>query len=200
MKRSLMVLLIVCAALSAWDLSALSNRRKLYEQRQRQQDDCRRSLRSLYNFFQNYANAHQGKLPAANNFAGLKELIRQGASELNFRCPDFDGKKVKSVIDLTEKRMPFLYFGGANLFLAQQHCPKLPLACDKPGTRHLNVLLMDGTVSEIDHRRVKVKISNCQSIVEALNEIYKYPAPLLKALRANAQAMDEQLKADEKKK
>ena len=39
-----------------------------------------------------------------------------------------------------------------------------------------------------------------EKIVEALNEIYKYPAPLLKALRANAQAMDEQLKADEKKK
>lgn len=154
---------------------------------------CKTSLKNLYSCLKLYAADHKASLPGKDNAAGLKLLLKSGATLRDFDCQSYKGKPLKSIEDFTEENSPYIYFGGANLKAALSRFPKLPLICDKPGTSHLYVLTADGKIDEIDFRKSKRKISNCKELVALLHIVYKYPPDLLKLLQSKAQAMDKKV-------
>ena len=156
---------------------------------------CKTSLKNLYSCLKLYAADHDSDLPGKDNAAGLKLLLKSGATLRDFECQSYKGKVSKSVENFSEENSPYIYFGGANLEAALSTYPKLPLICDKPGTSHLYVLTADGKIDEIDTRKSKRKISNCKELVALLHMVYKYPPDLLKLLQSKAQAMDKKVPA-----
>ena len=156
---------------------------------------CKTSLKNLYSCLKLYAADHNNALPGKDNAAGLKLLLKSGATLRDFECQSYKGKAPKSVENFSEENQPYIYFGGANLNAALSTYPKLPLICDKPGTSHLYVLTADGKINEIDTRKSKRKISNCKELVALLHMVYKYPPDLLKLLQSKAQAMDKKVPA-----
>ena len=156
---------------------------------------CKTSLKNLYSCLKLYAADHNNALPGQDNAAGLKQLLKSGATLRDFECQSYKGKALRSIADFTEVNSPYIYFGGANLDAALTTYPKLPLICDKPGTSHLYVLTADGKIDGIDTRKSKRKISNCKELIALLHIVYKYPPDLLKLLQSKAQAMDKKASA-----
>ncbi len=166
--------------------------RNAYALAELESEGCTKNLAAFNTFLRVYARSHNGNLPAGNNFAGLKELGASGANYMNFACAGAKSKKARSNAELSEANNPFVYFGGMNLERAARVSPNIPLMCDKPGGKHLNVLFVDGRVARIDIQRSKRKISNHRDIVEMLNDTYNYPPEVLESLRLKAGAMDKQ--------
>lgn len=175
------------------DLYARNTKEKFYMLKQKQQEDCQGNLSNFYRYLRVYAANNNNNLPSGNNYAGLRKIPAEDILVTDFNCKAFRGKKVKKVEDLREAVNPYLYFGGFNLTTLLKTAPKTVLMCDKPDSRHFTVLLADGMVMEINPKKYKRKISNCQDIVELLNEVFEYPADVLKSLRAKAKNMDKDL-------
>ena len=193
MKRFFSILLITAVLASLpFDLAANSRSRsdKLSID---EIGKCKVSLKNLYSCLKVYAADHEGALPGKDNAEGLKRLFNSGATLRDMECQSFNGRSAKKIEDFREVNSPYIYFGGANLPAALQSFPKLPLICDKPGSRHLHVLTADGNVDVINVKKSKRKISNCQDLVALLHSVYKYPAGLLKLLQSKAQAMDKKV-------
>ena len=129
-------------------------------------------------------------MPRKDNYAGLQILLKHGITRNDFICKAYRGKKLREKSTLAEEFSPYIYFGGVNLVQAIKKCPKLLIMADKPGSRHITVLLADGTIERLELKKRDVDITNVQSLVEYLNTIYKYPASELKSLRTKAKAMD----------
>ena len=193
MKRFILLGLTAVLTFSIQTASAaVSSRDKVYFLKKKQNEKCRLNLALLYERLKAYATQH-GELPKLNNYSGLRKLVENGAPVTEFACESYRGKKAKKINEMQEKTSPCLYFGGINFSQAQKTCPTIPLLCDKPDSRHLNVLLIDGNIITVDLKRMKRKISNCQDIVEALNLIYSYPPDILETLQVKAKLMDKQL-------
>ena len=140
MRKTLWVLLTLLLALSVHELPAASSRDKVYLLKKKQDEKCRLSMMRIYEHLKAY-HAKKKAFPKLNNYSGLKELVKNGALPGDFVCDAYRGKKNKKLKDMTEKTNPFLYFGGINYAEAQRVCPNIPLLCDKPNSRHLNVQL-----------------------------------------------------------
>ena len=181
--------LLLLAAMP-WELAASNSRSRSDRQSAGELGKCKVSLKNLYACLKLYAADHEGALPGKDNAEGLKRLFKSGATLRDMECQGYDGRTVKKIEDFREANSPYIYFGGANYPAALKSYPKLPLICDKPGSRHLYVLTVDGQIDEIDLKKSKRKISNCQELVALLNSVYKYPPALLKLLQSKAQATD----------
>lgn len=193
MIRLLFVFLGSVLFFSSFEVAAKDTKRDIILQRRERNRDCQTNLSALYECLKFYASRNNGKLPSKNNAAGLLELLKYEATYKYFQCDAARTKKIRRAKDLQAENIPYIYFGGINLNSARKQCPKLIIMADRPDSRHLFVLLADGTVTEITGKKTKRKISNCTDLVEAMNDIYKYPASILNALRSKAKAMDNQL-------
>ena len=191
MSKLLMILLVgtVCAS-TLTPLFASSSRRDIILERKQRDDRCRNNLTLLYGRLSSYATKNKGVLPNANNAAGLLQVIDVDKDYKYFHCNASRLKKIRHAKDLKAENIPYIYFGGINLTSALKRCPQIPLVADRPDSRHCFVLLADGSVIELEKNKIKRKISNCLDLIEVLNEMYKYPADVLKALRIKAQNID----------
>ena len=182
----------VLALAMPWELAAAK-----YSRSDRQSavevGKCKTSLKNLYSCLKLYAADHEGAFPGKDNAEGLKRLFQSGATLRDMECQAYSVKSVKKIEDFREVHSPYIYFGGANYPAALKSYPKLPVICDKPGSRHLYVLTVDGQIDEIDLKKSKRKISNCKELVALLNMVYKYPPDLLKVLQSKAQAIDKKV-------
>lgn len=174
-------------------LNASDSKRDLYRRNRIRDNACQNNLQTFYSMLKFYADQHKNQLPAGNNLEGLRALFEYSPALKIFSCDAARAKKAKRPKDLDEKSLAYIYFGGVNLANALRICPKLVLMCDKPDSRHLNVLLADGSIVELQPRKLNRKISNCQDIVETLNHLYSYPTDVLKNLRVKAKAIDSKL-------
>jgi len=156
-------------------------------------ETCRSSLAGLYNCIQLYTRDHGSRLPRKDNAEGVRELIKSGATVNDFICGPYKGKRLRKLEDFEEERLPYLYFGGVDIKNALKSCPKIVLFCDKPTTKHINVLLADGTIVELQPKRYNRKITSCVDIIQLLDIMYKYPNDIFKSLLAKAKRMDENL-------
>ena len=190
---------IVCAMLlGAASIACGSDRTKYYRYMRTQKEHCTRNLSGLYGFLKFYAENNHGKLPAADNGAGLVLLAQHGAAPELFNCEAAKGKKIKKSSDLKAENIPFIYFGNANLFQVLKKCPQMILICDRPDSRHCNVLLADGTTFELNEKirllklKKNYKPATCLEVVEVLYHIYKYPPDVLEVLRQKARRFDKE--------
>lgn len=196
MHKLFMILLLLGVISCAWSNAYGRDRRDYYRYTRVHKERCSQNLAHLYNCLKFCADSNNGKLPAADNGAGLMELLRYGALPEHFLCEVAKGKKIRKRSDLVPENIPYVYFGGANLDEALRQCPDMVLAFDKPNTRHCNILLANGTVFELNDRlrEMKIKknrkIETCLDVVEILNYIYKYPPEVLTVLRRKARSMD----------
>ena len=157
-------------------------------------NECRASLSGLYNCLQLYPRDRKGRLPQKDNAPGLRELLKNGATVNDFICVPYKGRTMKKLEDFSEERLPYLYFGGANIQPQQlKESPKRVLLCDKPETKHINALLADGTIVELQPKRYNRKIESCVDIIQLLDAMYNYDAKTLKSLLAKAKRMDENI-------
>ena len=209
--KNLFLTAVICIS-SLWlacDLQAgTDSRRNQMLMLRAKQDECSSNLKNFYSSLKLYAALNQGNLPEKNNFAGLNELTRHGITYSEFYCKNYRGKKYKYKAKeskknkerrkFTEANSPYIYFGGINLNDAVNSTPKLVIMCDKPNSRHLNVLLADGSVIKIESGKGRDKISNTADIVNALNKRYKYPAVIFQALCNKARSIDAELRKWEK--
>ncbi len=193
MKKIFWMLLAVSIFAGALELQGNTSRRKRAQLEEKNKDLCMSNLKSFYASLKLYAATNNGVMPGKNNFAGLQMLLKHGITSKEFSCKAYRGKKLREKNTLSEAFSPYIYFGGINLAQAIKKCPKLVIMCDKPGSRHVTVLLADGSVERLDAKKYKIDISNVQSIVTLLNTIYKYPASELKSLQTKAKAMDKSL-------
>ena len=117
MSKRLLILMLCCVtALTAFqELAASSSRKDIYMRRQEKTSDCKQHLQNINGFLTTYAKNNQGKYPADNNFAGLKNLLKLGLSHTVFYCENYRGKKTKKLEDLNEETNPYLYFGGFDM-------------------------------------------------------------------------------------
>ena len=183
-------MLCCVTALTAFqELAASSSRKDIYMRRQEKISDCKQHLQNINGFLTTYAKNNQGKYPADNNFAGLKNLLKLGLSHTVFYCENYRGKKTKKLEDLNEETNPYLYFGGFDSKTVEK-CPAVVLVCSKPNSRHCLVLMGDGNVLDLKKQLPDTKITSAADIVEALNKVYKYPADVLNTLRIKARMMD----------
>ena len=172
------------------DLQGNTSRRRRSQLEDKDKDLCMSHLRSFYGSLKLYSAANNGVMPRKDNYAGLQILLKHGITRNDFICKAYRGKKLREKSTLAEEFSPYIYFGGVNLVQAIKKCPKLLIMADKPGSRHITVLLADGTIERLELKKRDVDITNVQSLVEYLNTIYKYPASELKSLRTKAKAMD----------
>lgn len=186
---SLTAALLVCGSMQLMARSSEARSRS-YRMSVEEHGRCQTSLKNLYVCLKLYAADHKGEFPRQDNAAGLEKLFKSGALLRDFVCQSYKGRSMKKIEDFNEATSPYLYFGGAGISGSTRVYAKMPLICDKPGTRHLNVLTADGQVDSIDLKKSKRKISNCSELVALLNSVYKYPSALLKALQRKAKAMD----------
>ena len=183
----LFALLLVVGSM---DLQGNTSRRRRSQLEDKDKDLCMSHLRSFYGSLKLYSAANNGVMPRKDNYAGLQILLKHGITRNDFICKAYRGKKLREKSTLAEEFSPYIYFGGVNLVQAIKKCPKLLIMADKPGSRHITVLLADGTIERLELKKRDVDITNVQSLVEYLNTIYKYPASELKSLRTKAKAMD----------
>lgn len=167
-----------------------SSARLAYGLYQVETEACQKNLIALNAFLRAYARDHQGMLPEGNNFAGLRNLGGYGADFTHFVCRGSKFKKARDNRELSEDRNPFFYFGGMNLEAAAKTSPNIPLLCDKPGGRHMNILFVDGRVESLGFDPSKRKISNCRGLIEQLHTQYHYSPEVLEMLRLKAGAID----------
>ena len=196
MKWNWFLLAIMWIAIGGMPSAVGSDSRDyLYRRNRLRGEDCQANLRLIYRYLKNYAANHNGKLPAADNSRGLRELLVYGIELPAFQCEAAKSKKAKKIEEFNDDTTPYFYFGGVNLPQTEKICPKLLLLCDRPDSRHCNVLLADGTVLNLEKTNIKPlperKISNCQDIVEFLNDIYHYPTDVLGTLRIKARRFDD---------
>jgi len=154
---------------------------------------CLENQLKLYRCLSAYASKHQGRLPAGNNFEGLRQLGAYGADFTLFRCGESRVKRAKSNNDLHERCNPFIYFGGMNLEEMRKAAPNAPLLMDKPGSRHLNIVYVNGQTETIEADKISRKNSTCRQVVAALHGRYNYPPEVLAALLLKADAIDKTL-------
>lgn len=185
---SIFIVGVVCAVLTspAW---AVDKRDYLIRNKMRD-DRCRKNLAGIYEMLKFYAGKNNGKLPLANNAAGLLQVVSEKNDHKYFLCNASRLKKIRHAKDLQPGNVPYIYFGGINLNTALKRCPQIPLVADRPDARHYFVLLANGEVIELKPSKAKRRISNCLDMVEMLNEIYQYPADVLDYLRLKARSID----------
>ena len=196
MKFFRVLIAVLTVTFIAADAMAITNAQKMQMHKERQKSknqDCENSLYKLNSILRTYAAKNKGFLPNKNNFAGLKSLIAYGAKIEHFSCKAARTKKAKDLTRLSEESNPYLYFGGINLTQAAKSCPKLVVICDKPGSRHLNVLFADGSVGSIDLKKTTPRITCAQKLIDYLGKEYKYPAATLKVMQNKAKSIDQAL-------
>ncbi|MBR2357533.1 MAG: hypothetical protein IKA65_05875 [Lentisphaeria bacterium] len=190
MKKLTLTLFALLLVVGSMDLQGNTSRRRRSQLEDKDKDLCMSHLRSFYGSLKLYSAANNGVMPRKDNYAGLQILLKHGITRNDFICKAYRGKKLREKSTLAEEFSPYIYFGGVNLVQAIKKCPKLLIMADKPGSRHITVLLADGTIERLELKKRDVDITNVQSLVEYLNTIYKYPASELKSLRTKAKAMD----------
>ena len=190
MKKLTFMLFALLLLVGSMDLQGNTSRRRRSQLEDKDKDLCMSHLRSFYGSLKLYSAANNGVMPRKDNYAGLQILLKHGITRNDFICKAYRGKKLREKSTLAEEFSPYIYFGGVNLVQAIKKCPKLLIMADKPGSRHITVLLADGTIERLELKKRDVDITNVQSLVEYLNTIYKYPASELKSLRTKAKAMD----------
>lgn len=190
MKKLTLMLFALLLLVGSMDLQGNTSRRRRSQLEDKDKDLCMSHLRSFYGSLKLYSAANNGVMPRKDNYAGLQILLKHGITRNDFICKAYRGKKLREKSTLAEEFSPYIYFGGVNLVQAIKKCPKLLIMADKPGSRHITVLLADGTIERLELKKRDVDITNVQSLVEYLNTIYKYPASELKSLRTKAKAMD----------
>ena len=190
MKKLTLMLFALLLVVGSMDLQGNTSRRRRSQLEDKDKDLCMSHLRSFYGSLKLYSAANNGVMPRKDNYAGLQILLKHGITRNDFICKAYRGKKLREKSTLAEEFSPYIYFGGVNLVQAIKKCPKLLIMADKPGSRHITVLLADGTIERLELKKRDVDITNVQSLVEYLNTIYKYPASELKSLRTKAKAMD----------
>ena len=153
-------------------------------------EHCKDNLKQFYSKLQSYAKKHNGSLPKKHNIAGLSLLEMEPRY---FACTESKAKKYKDKKEFTEENSPFVYFGGINLDRAEKDYPKLILMCDKPDSRHLNVLYADGTVATIDLKKAKAKIRSTVDIVTLIAHANNYPTEITSNLLKKARNIDDML-------
>ena len=196
MKMFRVLITVLALTFTVTDVMAISNAQKIKMQKDRQKSKnqgCENSLYKLHSILRTYAEKNKGYLPSRNNFAGLKSLIAYGAEIEHFSCKAARTKKAKDISKLSEESNPYLYFGGVNLTQAARSCPKLVIICDKPGSRHLNVLFADGSVESIDLKKTTPRITSAQQLIDYLGKTHKYPAATLKVMQNKAKSIDQAL-------
>ena len=82
----------VMVLLTGVDLSA-NNNKKFHVGRAKSSKSCPDKLKACYNALRNYADLHNGQLPAKNNYAGLEELLSHGVTIEDFLCPYYKAGK-----------------------------------------------------------------------------------------------------------
>ena len=152
--------------------------------------DCLENQLKLYRCLCEYAAKHGGMLPTGGNFEGLRQLAAYGADFTMFHCSGSKARRVKKNGELREENNPFFYFGGMNLDEARKKAPNIPLLMDKPGSRHWNIVYVNGRTETVDTDKLVRKFSSCRQMVTALHARYNYPAEVLAALLIKADAMD----------
>lgn len=72
--------------------------------------NCGDKLNVLYRALRNYADLHNGQLPAKNNFEGLKELFAYGVTKEDLHCRHYGGPRYHFDYDrdFAEKRQKWL--------------------------------------------------------------------------------------------
>ena len=174
--------------------SAFAESKKDYVMRtKREGNKCRDNMAMIYNALSTYAEKHDGKLPARRNAAGLAELLQYDLPITALHCQAGKSKKIKKREEISARTVSYVYLNGINLKAAAAKLPNLPLVFDRPDSRHHCALLADGTVIEVNPKKYKLKISNCNEMLDVLDAMYKYPPDILKALRVEAKKIDQEL-------
>lgn len=170
--------------------------------------NCGDNLNVFYNALRNYADIHNGQLPEKNNLAGLKELLTHGVSIGDFLCPSYKGEKYKydnnrkedrrkKKAVFKEKHSAYIYFGGINFSSVRTAVPKMIIMCDKfwdTKNKHCNVLTADGKVEQVKQEKNEKRIAGVVDLVDYLNNKYKYPHDIYRALRIRAASIDNALR------
>lgn len=183
-------LTVLAAAWCAMPAQALDRAAKVYMYSQLEGKECLDNQIKLYRCLCAYAVKNKGMLPKGNNFDGLRQLGAYGADHTMFHCSGSRAKRVKKNAEVREENSPFLYFGGMNLDTMRKTAPNVPLLADKPGSRHLNIVYIDGHTETVDADKFSRRFTSCRQFIQALHARYKYPAEVLAALLRQADAMD----------
>ena len=196
MKRFLYCSLLVALTAPWTAVSVLADGRFMqtaYMYGKLEAQKCLENQLKLYRCLCEYASRHQGRLPEGNNFEGLRQLGAHGADFRLFHCGESRAKRAKHNKDLREASNPFIYFGGMNLEEMRKNAPKAPLLMDKPGSRHLNIVYVNGQTETVEADKISWKISTCRQIIAALHTRNNYPPEVLAALLLKADAIDKAL-------
>ena len=189
--RRCILLAALAAAWSAVPARAVSRTmRNAYVYGKLEAQQCLENQLKLYRCLCAYAAKHDGMLPAGSNVEGLRQLVPYGADQAMFQCAASRAKRIKKNAELREENNPFLYFGGMNLDTMRKTAPNVPLLADKPGSRHLNIVYIDGRTETVDADKLSRKVSSCRQFIQVLHARYNYPADVLAALLRQADAAD----------
>ena len=147
---------------------------------------CSSNLKQIGLALKQYAMDHKDNFPAADNAAGLNELIKNNylTETKVYSCPSTSVPQAVGI--LKEANSSYIYFGG----LKEGMNPAFPLAFDKPGNHkdYVNVLFLDGHV-----RGFRLAHQNCVRIVNFLNATNKYSPEEFNTLLKKAEKFDREL-------
>ena len=147
---------------------------------------CASNLKQIGLALKQYAMDHKDNFPAADNAAGLNELMKNDylTDVKVYICPSTSAPQALGI--LKEANSSYIYFGG----LKEGMNPSLPLAFDKPGNHkdYVNILFLDGHV-----KGFRLAHYNCSQIVNFLNATNKYNAEELNTLLKKAGKFDREL-------
>lgn len=133
-----------------------------------------------------YAIGHDGKFPAGDDIAGLRELLKATSLESGMLIsPAAGGDELSVEADnLTYDNCSFIYFGGS----AVASTPNLPLLVDWPFNQKdcFSVLFVNGEVATFQVEN----LNSCRRLVSFLQSKFKYSESELNRLLATADKLD----------